>query len=173
LDAPSPIVIDALLRLADRMDLATHLSAVCNLVISNLRTASGLRYLGGARVEHLHPLGPIFDGANLHIACLRDGASVDIGLTASRAHVPEPFDLAAALSDALAELVTAALEAGQQAASRLGDETQRDQAEASEHEQAGEDGGSLEGARIGEHEDDCESEKTSATQHASGLRLAP
>jgi WS/DGAT/MGAT family acyltransferase len=162
LDVPSPIVIDALTRLASRMDLATHLSPVCNLLISNMKVSSGRRYLGGARVERLYPLGPIFDGANLHIACLQAGASVDIGLTASREHVPEPFDLAAALSDALAELLAAAHRLEQESAPQLEDAMEADAIEREALE-----------AREAEEEAAQETEETAPAQGTTRLRLAP
>src|SRR5207253_787758 len=61
--------------------------------------------LAGARLEAMHPLGPIFDGAGLNLTVISYLDSIDFGFLACRELLPDLDALAHAVPDALAELV--------------------------------------------------------------------
>jgi diacylglycerol O-acyltransferase len=87
------------LRLADRMSGAIH-----NLVISNVPGPPFPLYMAGARLEAMHPLGPIFDGAALNLTVISYLDSIDFGFLACKELVPDLDTLAAFVPAALAEL---------------------------------------------------------------------
>ncbi len=64
-------------------------------------------YLAGARLEAMHPLGPIFDGAGLNLTVISYLDKIDFGFLGCRELLPDIDDLAAAVPDALAELAKA------------------------------------------------------------------
>jgi diacylglycerol O-acyltransferase len=103
-DVPPPFVFSLLARgyigsgLADRMD------PFWNLVVSSVPGPPEPLYLAGARLEGIHPLGPIFAGMALNVTAIGCGASLDLGLVACRRRVPDLWELADAIPGALAEL---------------------------------------------------------------------
>jgi diacylglycerol O-acyltransferase / wax synthase len=81
---------------------------VINLVVSNVPGPSFPLYLGGARLVGLFPLGPVIPGTGLNVTVLSYLDIVGFGLIACREIIPNLDDIAAAIPDALAELVKAA-----------------------------------------------------------------
>jgi diacylglycerol O-acyltransferase / wax synthase len=65
-------------------------------------------YFAGARLVAIYPMGPIFDGAALNLTVMSYLDHVDFGFLVCRELVPDVDDLAAAVPDALAQLVKAA-----------------------------------------------------------------
>jgi hypothetical protein len=90
------------LRLADR-----H-RPIHNLVISNVPGPPFPLYFAGAALVAMYPMGPIFDGAGLNATVISYLDHVDFGFLVCRELVPDVDVLAAAVPDALAELVKAA-----------------------------------------------------------------
>ena len=90
------------LRLADRHPV------VHNLVISNVPGPPFPLWFAGARLVALNPLGPVMDGAALNITVISYMDSVDWGFIADKEAVPDLWDLANDVPEALAELVKAA-----------------------------------------------------------------
>ena len=88
------------LRFADRFDSAIH-----NAIVSNVPGPPFPLYLAGARLDAMHPLGPIFDGAGLNLTVISYLDSIDFGFLACRELLPDLDTLANAVPDALAELV--------------------------------------------------------------------
>jgi diacylglycerol O-acyltransferase len=78
----------AALRLAEKHPV------VHNLVISNVPGPPVPLYFMGARIEGLHPLGPVFHGAGLNITVMSNNGRVGVGLIACRESMPDVDDLA-------------------------------------------------------------------------------
>ena len=78
----------ASLRLAERHPV------VHNLVISNVPGPPVPLYFMGARIEALHPLGPVFHGAGLNITVMSNHGRVGVGVIACRESMPDVDDLA-------------------------------------------------------------------------------
>ena len=95
---------DARLRIGER------LRPIMNLIVSNVPGPPFPLYIAGARLVALHPLGPIFDDCGLNVTVLSYLDHVDFGFIACRELVPDVDDLAAAVPDALRELLKAANE---------------------------------------------------------------
>jgi hypothetical protein len=88
------------LRLTDRFGSAIH-----NAIVSNVPGPPFPLYLAGARLEAMHPLGPIFDGAALNLTVISYLDSIDFGFLGCRELLPDLDALAHAVPDALAELL--------------------------------------------------------------------
>jgi len=95
-------------RLYSNMKLADRHRPVHNLVISNVPGPPFPLYFGGARLVAMNPLGPIFDGSGLNITVLSYLDSVGFGFMADRELVPDVWDLASGVGEALEELKKAA-----------------------------------------------------------------
>jgi diacylglycerol O-acyltransferase len=104
LDAVWSPVVKGVARLYGGLQLAERLPPACNLLVSNIAGPPMPLYLGGARLVALYPFGPIYDGMALNITVLSCEGSLDFGLVACPESRLDVWDLAAAISDALAEL---------------------------------------------------------------------
>ena len=78
----------AALRLAEKHPV------VHNLVISNVPGPPLPLYFMGARIEGLHPLGPVFHGAGLNITVMSNNGRVGVGVISCRESMPDVDDLA-------------------------------------------------------------------------------
>src|SRR4029078_10844523 len=78
----------AALRLAERHPV------VHTLVISNVPGPPVPLYFLGARVEAMHPLGPVFHGAGLNITVMSNNGRVGVGVIACRESRADVDDLA-------------------------------------------------------------------------------
>ena len=78
----------ASLRLAEKHPV------VHNLVISNVPGPPLPLYFVGARIEALHPLGPVFHGAGLNITVMSNNGRMGVGIIACRESMPDVDDLA-------------------------------------------------------------------------------
>jgi WS/DGAT/MGAT family acyltransferase len=87
------------LRAADRHPV------VHNLVISNVPGPPFPLYFAGAKIVSLSPLGPVFDGAGLNVTVISYQDRLQWGLIACREVVPDLWELAAGIPDALNELL--------------------------------------------------------------------
>ena len=81
---------------------------VANLIISSVPGPRVPLYLGGARLEGLHPIGPLIEGVPLNITAVSRQDDVEFGVITCPDLLPDAADLAARLPDALAELLAAA-----------------------------------------------------------------
>ena len=86
------------LRLADRVTMPW------NCVVSNMRGAPFPLYFAGARVLATYPMGPVGDGVGLNITVLSNMGRLDFGVLASRAQVPDAWELADGFGVAVEEL---------------------------------------------------------------------
>lgn len=101
--APGPLVGRAL-RLYSQLGLAAYHRPFHNLVISNVPGPPVPLALGGARVEALHPHGPVMEGAGLNITVMSYAGSLDVGILACRDAVPEVDELARGVAGAVESL---------------------------------------------------------------------
>jgi diacylglycerol O-acyltransferase / wax synthase len=92
------------LRLAERHPV------VHNLVISNVPGPPLPLYFMGARIEALHPLGPVFHGAGLNITVMSNNGRVGVGVIACRESMPDVDDLARRFPEELERLREAVAE---------------------------------------------------------------
>ena len=76
--------------------------------MSNVPGPEPAVFLAGARMESLHPLGPIMEGVGLNVTVFSYLDTVHVGALACWDLVPDVDVLADALSTSLAELVAEA-----------------------------------------------------------------
>jgi WS/DGAT/MGAT family acyltransferase len=101
-------VVGLLFRAYSDLGLANQLPPAVNLMISNVPGPPVPVYCGGARLQGLYALGPIFDGAALNITVATCGDDVDVGIVTCPDVAPSAEALTAAIHDSLAELVALA-----------------------------------------------------------------
>jgi diacylglycerol O-acyltransferase / wax synthase len=104
----APTMFSLAARLYSSMKLAEKHPVVHNLVISNVPGPPFPLYFGGGKLVALYPLGPVFHGAALNVTVLSYQDLLYWGFISCRETAPRLWDLAAAVPDALAELVKAA-----------------------------------------------------------------
>jgi diacylglycerol O-acyltransferase len=95
-------------RLYSTLHVADHHRVVHNLILSNVPGPPVPLYMAGARLVGLYPLGPITDGAGLNVTVLSQEDRVGFGFITCPELVPQVWDLADAVPEALGELVEAA-----------------------------------------------------------------
>lgn len=102
----SPAVLSSAMRLVSSLRLTDRLgTAVHSAIVSNVPGPPFPLYLAGARLEVVHPLGPIMDGAGLNLTVISYLDSVDFGFLACRELLPDLEVLASAVAPAMAEIV--------------------------------------------------------------------
>lgn len=104
----APSVFGSAVRMYSRLRLSERHPVVHNLVISNVPGPNFPLYFLGARIEKMMPLGPVFHGAGLNCTVMSLDGRLHFGFIACKDLVPDPWPLANAVGDALAELVAAA-----------------------------------------------------------------
>ena len=95
-------------RLYSRLHLADRHRPIHNLVISNVPGPPFPLYYAGARLVAAYPMGPVMEGAGLNITVMSYMDSVDMGFMACRELVPDVWDLADHVDEAMDELLTGA-----------------------------------------------------------------
>jgi diacylglycerol O-acyltransferase / wax synthase len=104
----APAVAARAARLYSRMRLADRHRPVFNVTISNVPGPPFHLYSAGARLVAFYPIGPIVDGGGLNITVMSYMGSLGFGLNACRELMPDVWDVADAIPQALEELVKAA-----------------------------------------------------------------
>ncbi|MGZ4143342.1 MAG: WS/DGAT/MGAT family O-acyltransferase [Actinomycetota bacterium] len=104
----APTTFSLAARLYAGLHLAERMAPVHNLVISNVPGPPFPLYFGGAKMVGMYPLGPVFHGAALNMTIVSYQDIVCWGMIACRESLPGLWDLAAAIPEALAELLKAA-----------------------------------------------------------------
>jgi diacylglycerol O-acyltransferase / wax synthase len=104
----APTTFSLAARLVTTLQIPQRAPVVHNLVISNVPGPSFPLYFAGAKLVALYPLGPVFEQAALNITVLSYMDSIYWGFIACRESAPRLWELAAAVSEALAELQKAA-----------------------------------------------------------------
>jgi diacylglycerol O-acyltransferase len=106
LTPPKPL--SAFMRLYSRYRLADYHAPPQNAVISNVPGPTVPLYIAGARLAELYSTGPILEGIGLNITVWSYLGTLYFGLISCRELMPDLWDLAELLPDALAELSAAA-----------------------------------------------------------------
>lgn len=104
----APSVFGSAVRMYSRLRLSERHPVVHNLVISNVPGPNIPLYFLGGRIEKMLPLGPVFHGAGLNCTVMSMDAKLHFGFIGCKRLVPDPWPLADAVGQALAELVEAA-----------------------------------------------------------------
>ncbi len=87
--------------------LAEKHPVVHNLVISNVPGPPVPLYFGGARIEALYPLGPVFHGSGVNITVMSNDGQVHVGIIACKESMPDVDDLVQRFPQELAALKAA------------------------------------------------------------------
>jgi WS/DGAT/MGAT family acyltransferase len=99
-------------NLASRFYSSSGLAAshrpIHNVIISNVPGPSFPLYYAGAEMVAAYPMGPVMEGVGLNITVLSNRGSVDFGFMVDRELVPDVWNMADRVKDALAELQAAA-----------------------------------------------------------------
>jgi diacylglycerol O-acyltransferase len=95
-------------RLYSRLDIADRHPPIYNLVVSNVPGPDFPLYLDGAELVATYPMGPVMEGAGLNVTVLSYRDNVDFGFLAAAELVPDVWDLADHIEEAMAEVLAAA-----------------------------------------------------------------
>src|SRR5262249_4131950 len=104
--APAPFALAA--RAYSRFNVANRHVPIYNVIVSNVPGPDFNLYLDGAELVATYPLGPIQEGAGLNVTVLSYQDHVDFGFLSDAALMPDVWDLADDIAEAMADLVTAA-----------------------------------------------------------------
>jgi len=94
-----------MMQLYSRLRLADRHRPPVNLIISNVPGPPTPLFAAGARVDAIHPLGPIMDGAGLNLTVLSNAGRVDFGAIGCREMVPDLDEIAEGFTTAVDDLV--------------------------------------------------------------------
>ncbi|HEY1635208.1 MAG TPA: wax ester/triacylglycerol synthase family O-acyltransferase [Acidimicrobiales bacterium] len=103
-----PLLFSAWMRLYSRLRLADRHRPPINLVISNVPGPRQPLHIAGGRLLDIYSMGPILEGIGLNVTVWSYLDRLGFGLVACRETMPDLWDLADHLDDALAELRKAA-----------------------------------------------------------------
>jgi WS/DGAT/MGAT family acyltransferase len=103
-----PLLFSAWMRLYSRLRLADRHRPPINLVISNVPGPRQPLHVAGGRLLDIYSMGPILEGIGLNVTAWSYVDRLGFGLVACRETMPDLWDLADHLHDALAELRKAA-----------------------------------------------------------------
>jgi diacylglycerol O-acyltransferase len=103
-----PRLFSAWMRLYSRLRLADRHRPPINLVISNVPGPRQPLHIAGGRLLDIYSMGPILEGIGLNVTVWSYVDRLGFGLVACRETMPDLWDLADHLHDALAELRKAA-----------------------------------------------------------------
>ena len=95
-------------RLYSRLNLADRHPPIYNVVVSNVPGPDFPLYLDGAELVATYPMGPIMEGAGLNVTVLSYLDNVDFGFLAGAELVPDVWDMADVVEEAMADLLAAA-----------------------------------------------------------------
>jgi diacylglycerol O-acyltransferase len=99
----------AWMRLYSRLRLAERHRPPINLVVSNVPGPTQPLYVAGARLRAIYSMGPVLEGIGLNITVWSYLDSMNFGLVGCRETMPDIWDLAGNLHEALEELKKAAI----------------------------------------------------------------
>ncbi len=103
--APTTFALAA--RLYSGLHLGDRHRPIHNVVISNVPGPPFPLYYAGAKLEYTLPMGPVMEGAGLNITVLSYMDHVDIGFMACSELIPDVWDLADFVGEAMDELLAA------------------------------------------------------------------
>ena len=103
-----PWALVAAMRLAYRSHLLSYTPGMTNTLISNVAGPTFPLYIAGARLVGIFSASVILEGMGVNITVFSFEQRVDFGIQVDPELVPEVWELADAIPDALAELMAAA-----------------------------------------------------------------
>ena len=106
----APSVFGSAVRMYSRLRLSERHPVVHNLVISNVPGPNFPLYFLGAKIDKMLPMGPVFHGAGLNCTVMSLDGQLHFGFIGCKDLVPDPWPLANAVKDSMAEFVEAAAE---------------------------------------------------------------
>lgn len=104
----APNMFNLASRLYSSSGLAASHRPIHNVIISNVPGPDFPLYYAGAEMIAAYPMGPVMEGVGLNITVLSNRGSVDVGFMVDRELVPDVWNMADRVPDALAELQEAA-----------------------------------------------------------------
>ena len=108
-DVLPPVAMALGVRLLTWTFLAGKVPLIFNLLVSNVPGSPVPLYLAGATVAAIYPLGPVLDDIGLNITILSHDEQINFGLVSCPELMPDVWDLADKIPEALDELISAAL----------------------------------------------------------------
>jgi WS/DGAT/MGAT family acyltransferase len=106
----APAVLGLAVRTYSRTKMADRHRPLFNVTISNVPGPPFPLYVAGAQMKATYPIGPIFDGGGLNITVMSYMDSLDFGFLVCPELIPDPWQLADAMHDALEQLTKAVAE---------------------------------------------------------------
>jgi len=107
-DTAPPFVLGTLLRLAYQAHVLSYVPGMMNTIVSNVPGPPMTLYMGGARLAGVFSASVLLDQMGLNITLFTFGDRVDFGLHVDPDLVEDPWAIADAIYDALAELMVVA-----------------------------------------------------------------
>ena len=107
-----PALSSRLARLSSNLRLFDHIPPLFNVVVSNIPGPEFPLWWAGTRLVAMYPLGPILEGVGLNVTVLSYMGTLHVGVVGCRELVPEVGHFGHLLTEALAELVKAAVRQG-------------------------------------------------------------
>jgi len=106
-EVADPNLFSWLTDLYSSSGLASRHRPAINVTFSNIPGPPFPLYLAGATLERAYPMGQVIEGVGMNITVMSYRDSVDFGFMAAANLVPDPWDLAEAVTPALDELKVA------------------------------------------------------------------
>ncbi len=100
----APAVLGLAVRTYSRTKMADRHRPLFNVTISNVPGPPFPLYVAGAQMKATYPIGPIFDGGGLNITVMSYMDSLDFGFLVCPELIPDPWQLADALHEALEQM---------------------------------------------------------------------
>jgi diacylglycerol O-acyltransferase len=100
-----PVLAAQAARLASGIRIADFMNMPFNVVISNVPGPREPLYLSGALMKHFYPVSMVIDGLGLNMTVQSYMDNLDFGFVSCREMVPDLWEMAAYLDDALAQLM--------------------------------------------------------------------
>ncbi|HEV2360980.1 MAG TPA: WS/DGAT domain-containing protein, partial [Acidimicrobiales bacterium] len=102
-----PALMGRAARLSSSLRVFDRVRPIFNVVVSNVPGPPFPLYMAGAKLEAMHPIGPIHDGVGLNITVMSYLGRVYFGLVACRETVPDVAEIPRMMEASLAELLEA------------------------------------------------------------------
>jgi diacylglycerol O-acyltransferase len=103
-DVVPPQLYSLVVRTWGRTRLANHMRPPVNLVLSNVAGPRQRLHVGQAMLEAIYSVGPILEGIGLNITAWSYNDALHVSVLGTPTSVPDPWSIAAALHNALADL---------------------------------------------------------------------
>ncbi|HZU81088.1 MAG TPA: wax ester/triacylglycerol synthase family O-acyltransferase [Acidimicrobiales bacterium] len=108
-----PALSSRVARLSGNLRLFDHVPPLFNVVVSNVPGPTFPLWWAGCRVAALYPMGPIAEGVGLNVTVISYQGVLHVGVVGCRELVPEVDHFCHLLTDAVGDLVKAAVRHGE------------------------------------------------------------